>query len=561
MPQEIPKSWNLALGYSKNNHFLSAFQQLSRSSDLEKVQFGLWLLSQQLNQQALKWFELLEKKGNREPQLSHYIGICALQLGQLEKPEAYFKRSLLVPQPSQQSFIIFAQYLREANRFQEAKNALDQMLNIYNQDSDLLIQSGIFFMEAQQYQLSLGYLKKAEERSPQNSMLMNDLANCYQYLGEFDCSHQYFKKAVQLNPNLDGAYVGLASSKKFHNLQDISSEQLILKQLSLTTRAEAKSCAHFALGKIADDKQNFEMAWSAYQIANNLQTEIQGKWDAQKWNHNIDLIMQHFASSQNIEHYSHPSLVKPIFIIGMPRSGTTLLERELCRLESVETAGELDCIDRILAQCSNKESPDIFYSPKLELSVNLAQYRHYYHQQLLRNCQKAKTTTRWIIDKNPLNFVHVGLIQRLFPDALFIHSQRNPLDILVSCYFQHFAHPNMKFSYNLENIVEFIYQYQNLMSFWKSNTQYQIIDVDYEQIVVNTLDKLNEIALILKEPRLQQLVDAKNGANEEHFVRTASIWQAKQPIYQKSIHRWRHYQTQLASVPYQKLQPGLSDGL
>ena len=99
------------------------------------------------------------------------------------------------------------------------------------------------------------------------------------------------------------------------------------------------------------------------------------------------------------------------------------------------------------------------------------------------------------------------------------------------------------------------------MSFWKSNTQYQIIDVDYEQIVVNTLDKLNEIALILKEPRLQQLVDAKNGANEEHFVRTASIWQAKQPIYQKSIHRWRHYQTQLASVPYQKLQPGLSDGL
>ncbi len=538
MSSATPTHWQKASSLLKQNQPSNALTLFSGEFGMDHYNFGLWLMQDQQMKLAKIWFEKLQKNGVTHPQLFHWLGICCLKLQQIEQAEKYLKLAIKNWHDSTEPFILLAQHYRGGKRLVDAENILRQLMQRFPNAVGLWVKSGAFFMETGEYKRAIPFYLEAIKRDAKHVMAHNDLGHCHQFLGEFEQAHHYFCQTIQLDPEISGAYIGIASSKKYQQ-EDTQTEDLILTQSNKIQDPHSRACIHFALGKILDDKQQYSQAWNEYVLANDTRSKMNTDWSQNQWQQNIERIMGLFSSDVEV---TKPKLsIQPLFIVGMPRSGTTLLERELCKHPAITTAGEADYLDQIVAAVSNNKSSGLFYPDHLELKPDLEGFRQFYLQQMMDKAQDLHPKTGWIIDKNPLNFVHLGLIRQMFPDAIIIHCQRHSLDVLISCYFQNFSHANLDFSYKISDLMHFIEQYQKLMQFWKNKTRWSFLEIHYDDLVEQPAITLKNLTKLFINNSSEQITPISN----VHQVSTASIWQARQPIYRDSLQRWKNYSLQL----------------
>jgi tetratricopeptide (TPR) repeat protein len=234
----------------------------------------------------------------------------------------------------------------------------------------------------------------------------------------------------------------------------------------------------------------------------------------------------------------------PLFIVGMPRSGTSLVEQILASHPQVEGGGELDLMFKIATAAMQKlsrqgwaEFPQYFNRLSLGVADELADI-------YLRPLVALNPAARRITDKMPLNFLQVGLIALLFPQARVIHCRRDPLDTCLSCFMTDFASGN-EFSYDLAALGHFHRQQERLMAHWKSVVDLPILDVSYEQLVSEA------------EPQTRRLLDFAGLSwndkclrfhENDRFVNTASNEQVRRPMYKSSVQRWKNYEKHLAPL-------------
>ena len=217
----------------------------------------------------------------------------------------------------------------------------------------------------------------------------------------------------------------------------------------------------------------------------------------------------------------------------MFRSGSTLVERMLAAHDEVVAGGELDLIPSIVDRSS--PYPEAAGEPKA-----IARARSVYIEGLSSNFPADKMVT----DKRPDNFLHIGLIKALFPDARIIHTQREPLDNILSLYFLHLD-PGMAYALDIEDAAHWYGQYQRLMDHWKSLYGADIFDVDYDELVKDPRS--------VAEPLLAFCgLDWDERCLSPHrvpgSVRTASVWQVREPLHQRSSGRWKNYRAQLGEL-------------
>jgi hypothetical protein len=231
-----------------------------------------------------------------------------------------------------------------------------------------------------------------------------------------------------------------------------------------------------------------------------------------------------------------------VFIVGMPRSGTTLVEQILASHPAVFGAGELDDIRQISAALpsllgSANPYPECLAQAGQSSLTKIA-------DRYLVHLRGLSSDARRITDKMPTNFLHLGLIELLFPQARVIHVIRHPLDTCVSCYFEEFTTTN-SYAYDLEQMGIYYKQYERIMRHWKDVLKIRMLDVRYEELVDNQENicrQMIEFCDLEWDDRVLRFYETKRD------VATPSFDQVRQPLYRKSIGRWKNYERHLGPL-------------
>jgi hypothetical protein len=310
------------------------------------------------------------------------------------------------------------------------------------------------------------------------------------------------------------------------------------KVLQLGMPAKERACVHFALGKIYDDCGEWDKAFEHFRQANLLQ----------KKNYDMKRARQQFKQMKKV--FDSPTLQKyrelghaseqPVFIVGMPRSGTTLMEHMIASHPRAGGAGELPEIPRI-SRLILPEDGQRHSAAKVRAKLtqeNIAAYAEDYLGVLRQGTKDADR----IVDKLPGNVFYLGLISILFPNATIIHAIRNPLDTCLSCYFQNFT--NVRWANDVAIIGDIYGLYREVIAYWQDVLpDGKIIDVHYEQLIE---DPELHGRRMLEACGLDWNSENLDFYKKEKVVKTASLWQVRQPIYQSSKMRWKNYASNAA---------------
>jgi tetratricopeptide (TPR) repeat protein len=284
---------------------------------------------------------------------------------------------------------------------------------------------------------------------------------------------------------------------------------------------------HFTLGALYDDIGDYARAFAHYRQANDIKGV---RFDRAVFSERIDGIIARFGKARfEAAPRSDCASGRPLFVVGMMRSGTSLVEQILAGHSAVFGAGELPYMER-LAQFMDTNAPDITALGKPQLNACADRY--------LEHIDALNGEARRVTDKMPQNFLHLGYIALLFPNARVIHCRRNAVDTCLSCYFQNFA-AIQAHAFDLENLGAYYNDYRRLMAHWNEVIDIPICEVNYEDLVS---DPDAEIRRILEFCGLEPEPACFRFHENKRVTRTASYGQVRKPLYHSSVERWRKYE-------------------
>ena len=324
----------------------------------------------------------------------------------------------------------------------------------------------------------------------------------------------------------------LANATKFERADDPLIGRLRAAMTGTGIAADDRAELGFALGRALDEVGAYDAAFDAYAGANGASRAATGaRYDRSAQD---DFVARSIAAFGRPEPATPSAVQPPVFILGMFRSGSTLVERILGAHSGVVSGGELNLLPQL--------ARDIAGYPETAATADeatLAQWRVAY----LDGLRTARGQTGLITDKRPDNFLHVGLIKRLFPDARIIHTVRDPRDVCLSNWFLHLD-PSMAWAMDLEDAAHWLKAHDRLTDHWKALYP-DILTVRYDDLVADFEAQAHRILAhcgLDWEPGVLDF-HAKGGA-----VRTASVWQIREPVYGRSSGRWRNYEGRIGPL-------------
>ena len=460
------------------------------------------------------------------------------------------------------------------SQLEHAKNAFENAL-ILNPDLIEPAQGlGRYYTEKGQFSEGFAIINEALKIAPEDTELLCVLGNLYRGIGDAESAVVAYEQAIHINPTFAGALVSKAElqtelghiDEAEHTLKQtiaVDDENLYarltlaglrkttptdsnFKWLSdeaskLTPDTQSKALAlHFALGKCHDDLAAYDRAFSHYHMGCAIKRK-RTKYDPSMHKQLISdtknvFSKEFFKSMKGADSHSD----SPIFIIGMPRSGTTLVEQIIASHPLVFGAGELSDLSNALKDTigTNGDFPNALEKSSPEkLSAIGTQY--------LSGLQKLAPNAKYITDKMPANFKYVGLIHLVLPNAKIIHVNRNPMDTCLSAYSKLFT-SGQRYSYDLKELGQYYHDYHDLMIHWKAVLPTgSFYDVQYEDIISDTE---NQAKMLIEYCGLQWDDACLDFHKLERSVKTASVTQVRKPIYKTSVERWRAYEQHLGPL-------------
>jgi Flp pilus assembly protein TadD len=376
--------------------------------------------------------------------------------------------------------------------------------------------------------------RRALELNPNLTAAIVQLAEGHAGRGQFDTAEQLLRRAISIEPDMPEAWAGLARWRKMGSADAawLAEAQRIAAQ-PLAPRREVN--LRYALGKYFDDRSDYTQAFVNYERANQLAKIGRPKHDRTQFSHGMDRIMRVFDREWLTWAGAAVSLSsRPVFIIGMPRSGTTLTEQILASHAAVFGAGELPFWN----------SAAIRYAAARDGAEDLGTLRRLVEEYLQVLDSVAGNAAR-AIDKMPANFLYMGLIHGVLPNAKFIHMRRHPIDTCLSIYFQNF---DAKHTYanDLEDLAHYYREYLRLMDFWRQVLPAgSVLEVPYEGLVQDPEGWARNMLEFINLPWDANCLEFHRNTR---IVDTSSKWQARQKIHRSSVERWRHYEKHLGPL-------------
>ncbi|MBV9566471.1 MAG: sulfotransferase, partial [Bradyrhizobium sp.] len=402
---------------------------------------------------------------------------------------------------------------------------------------------GNALLELNRLEESIEQNKRALALKPERFGSQNNLGVAYQALGRFEEATAAFERALELAPDEAPVHLNLANMRKF-KLEDrrLPGLRRLIGRVDALDE-EKQIAAHFAMGKALSDLKQYDEAFGHLVKANAVKRKTFDYDEPQR-----------LAMFENIRTRFTPELFcanaragdaswSPIFIVGMPRSGTTLLEQVLASHSKVHGAGELETFKEVIGECAKSQAivpayPDLVQQLSAE---RIAEMGRIYATRVRALAPEAG----YIVDKMPLNFAFVGLIHLALPNARILHIRRDPLDTCVSCFSLMFT-GSQPFAYDLAELGRYYRGYEGVMEHWhKVLPPGVMIDVQYEDLV-DDLEGVGRRALA--HCGLEWEDACRDFHDTKRTVRTASLMQVREPLYRSAMGGWRRYAKHLGPL-------------
>jgi tetratricopeptide (TPR) repeat protein len=410
-----------------------------------------------------------------------------------------------------------------SGRYEEAIESCQQAIKIDPNHSEAYYNMGNALMDKGELEKSIDSYKQTIKLRPNYAEAYNNLGIALQDSGHPEVAIDSYKHAIKIKPGYTLAYRNLTNIYRYNEYDNYFLEMQSLCQEPGIS--DEQLCElNFALSKASEDLNEVSQSFNYLKMGNELRKKTLS-YDIEQ---DIELFSQLKKSYPSIALHSseEQSELKPIFILGMPRSGTTLVEQIVSSHSEVTGAGEIDYIDSFgesIARGKIKPSFDIISS-----------FQKNYVEAL-----KIKSNGKSIItDKMPQNFLYIGLIFSAFPDAKVIHVNRDPAATCWSNYKHYFTSEGLGYAYDIEDTVSYFGLYKDLMQFWRSHYGDRIYDLHYDNLTINQEEETRSLIQYLE---LKWEIECLSPQKNKRSVRTASQQQVRQKIYQGSSKQWRKF--------------------
>ena len=470
-----------------------------------------------------------------------FMGILAFKSGNHDIAEAVLTKALKLDPTYSLVWANLAQVFSVTGQLDKAKKSFKNILNMDPKNGLIWAEYGTVLTKLANYREGRDAYLKALEFKPDSPRVHLSLGHVYKTMGEINASINSYKNTIIQN-NLSGeAYWSLA------NLKTYSFSENEIKDMEETLRGDMsdieRSQMHFALGKAYEVKKDFDRSFRNYYEGNKVKKGLI-KYSSDDTSYNTKRILD-FFSKENINNLSKSSTNNPdpIFVLGMPRSGSTLVDQIISSHSKVDGTQELPNIIKIAAELNNDKQnsyPEVLKElDDLKISKLGKDY--------ISETTWARDNAPFFIDKMPNNFIHIGLIKTILPNAKIIDTRRDPMDTCFSCFKQFFARGQL-FTYTMEDLGNYYTDYIRAMNHWHKVYGKDIFTVHYDDVINKTEETIRELIDYCNLPFEQECLEFYKSSRP---VKTPSAEQVRQPIYKSGLNYWKNYEKHL--LPLKKI--------
>ena len=357
--------------------------------------------------------------------------------------------------------------------------------------------------------------------------------------GRFIEARAALERSIALDPELGGAYYDLVRTGRISEADRALIDQM-LKVVGTLGSQDQRVRLHLAIGKALDDLGEYGPAMQQFEIANRIKATL-GSFDRDAFAHQVDAVIQRLTPDFLAAHRGGEDFDLPVMIVGMPRSGTTLVEQIVSSHDKVVGGGEMQFWPLRAPLFDKATDP-----------ASIAEFQRRTAADGIATLRSVAPDAARVVDKNPFNFLWAGVIHLVFPRAVIIHCRRAPIDTCLSAFSTYFRQ-RPDFSTDREDLVFYYRQYLRLMAHWRATLPPErFVEVDYEALVG---DAERESRRLIDACGLEWQPQCLRPEDNRRAVRSASRWQARQPIYGAAVGRWRRYEPWIGSFRELEAEP------
>jgi tetratricopeptide (TPR) repeat protein len=489
-------------------------------------------------EKALK--ELLSKDA-KNVKAMRMLGSIALEANRYRAALRLLERAVELAPDSTMAWTDLANIFLKKDLYDKALDAVQRAIDIDPGFAHSYVVRGNILTRAQRHEESLLAYQQALDVSPMNIGALTGMGHVLKTIGRQDEAIAAFRKCIQVNPGYGETYWSLANLKTFEfSPEEVQTMEKMVERKNLADEPRVNMLV--SLGKHYENTKDFDRAFEYYQRGNDLRREHE-IYDPVQTQVIHDRIIEVFSSEFFAERAGFgDSSPDPILIVGLPRSGSTLMEQILASHSMVEGTMELPDLGRTIGQVY-RQSPAKTEYPEAVLNLDKSQVESL-GRFYLESASRYRTDKLYFIDKMPNNFAAIGFLHLVLPNARVIDARRHPLDSCLGSYKQLFF-KGQSFTYDQFELGHYYLDYRRIMDHWNVVLPGKVLEVNYEELVA---DQENQTRRLLEYCGLPWEEGCLRFYETERAINTASSEQVRQPIYTGAVNFWRNYESHLGEL-------------
>jgi len=486
-----------------------------------------------------------------DPRALSRCAVVYAESNELENAARLMEKAIVLEPGNARHYANLGLMYQRLHRLPLAEDVLNRCLALDPKNAMVWVTLGNVQREDSRPNDALASYRRALQCGPPLAGIYNNIGLAYQEMGNLEEALEHFRRAISIAPDYVEAYRNLSHIKEFSSFDDEARAMTGLLERG-TLPDHQRMLLAFSLGKVCDDIGDYDRAFAHFSEANRIRRES----EPYDFSAQIELVrrIREMFTPRIFERFRDVGGgdATPIFIIGMPRSGTSLVEQILASHSTVFGAGELHLLHDLVASSTRSTGSRPRPYPESLAAWTPEEYREI-GARYITSIRRLDSSAKRITDKMPHNFLYAGLIRLVLPQATIIHCRRNPVDTCVSCFTNYFRSGH-EYASDLADVGRYYRLYEDLMAHWRTVIPGGLFEVQYEELVSD------------KEAVTRRLLDFCNLPWEEQCLRshavsrpvkTLSVSQVRREVYTSSVDRWRRYADHLGPL---LAALGLDDG-